>query len=163
MSLAIFVGQVYPISPFVREQEIWKVQFSYQHKKSQWRKENEDKEEWGGMNKKRQKKKCIKGSICPEKPWLLMAYKLRQRACRQRKHLSSLMPAGRPSMKTQPALPPLRCSLPVAPTVVLYFSQLGTLALHHCRNLMADRTKSWLNNDFAEGSNKDNNSLNVNL
>jgi len=62
------------------------------------------------MNKKRLTRR-IKGSIRPEKPWLLVAYKLRQRACRQRKHLSSLMPAGRPSMKTQPALPPLRCIL----------------------------------------------------
>lgn len=79
---------------------------------------------------------------------------IKPHASRETKHENSTSPSS-------PEMHPI--SLPVAPTVVLYFSQLGTLALHHCRNLMADRTKSWLNNDFAEGSNKDNNSLNVNL
>lgn len=68
-------------------------------------------------------------------------------------------------MKTQgPSSPEMHpISLPVAPMFVLYFSQLGTSALHRCRNLMADRTKRRLNNGFAEGRNKDNNSSNVTL
>ncbi len=51
---------------------------------------------------------------------------------------------------TSPSSPEMHpISLPVAPTVVLYFSQLGTLALHRCRNLMADRTKRRLNHGCA--------------
>lgn len=74
---------------------------------------------------------------------------IKSHASRETKHENSTSPSS-------PEKHPI--SLPVAPTVVLHFSQLGTLALHRSRNLMADRTKRWLNNGFAEGRNKDNNS-----
>lgn len=79
---------------------------------------------------------------------------IKSHASRETKHENSTSPSS-------PEMHPI--SLPVAPTVVLYFSQLGTSALHRCRNLMADRTKRRLNNGFAEGCNKDNNSSNVTL
>lgn len=79
---------------------------------------------------------------------------IKPHASRETKHENSTSPSS-------PEMHPI--SPPVAPTVVLYFSQLGTLALHHCRNLTADRTKRRLNNGSEEGCNKDNNSSNVNL
>lgn len=62
---------------------------------------------------------------------------IKPHASRETKHENSTSPSS-------PEMHPI--SLPVAPTVVLSFSQLGTLALHRCRNLTADRTKRRLNN-----------------
>ncbi len=129
---------------------------SNQHKKQTFLELNEEKK-WRMKTKKRkkdnwQKENVHKGKHSPRDAVITCSVQattasvsptetlIKSHASSETEHENSTSPSS-------PEMYPI--SLPVAPTVVLYFSQLGTLALHRCRNLMADRTKRRLNHGCA--------------